>query len=65
MKPWKQTKILTCNGDQSVVIEPTEGQDGIIFNSNEETDLTSFQLYMSKEEAIFIGEELIKFAQSL
>lgn len=66
MKPWKQIKIFTCDAEQSAIIEPNENQNGITFRSCEENDKNkSFLLYMTKEEAMMIGEELIKYAQSL
>lgn len=66
MKPWKQIKIFICNAEQSVIIEPDESQKGIVLHAIEENEKNkSFLLYMTKEEAIMIGDELIKYAQSL
>lgn len=65
MKPFKQIKIYTCNAEQSVVIEPNDDRSGIVLHSIEESDSNkSFMLYMTKDEAIFIGEELVKYAIS-
>lgn len=65
MKPRKEIKIFTCDGEQSATISLTETQDGILFNCSEVIDRSiSYKLYMTKEEAILIGKELVNFAEN-
>ena len=60
-KPWKQTKIFTADGEQSVIIEPGPNRDGVCIHSKEEMDKQEFCLYATYDEALAIAEELIKF----
>jgi hypothetical protein len=60
-KPWKQIKIFTGDGDQSVIIELTPNRDGVCIHSKEEMDKQEFCLYASYDEALAIAEELINF----
>lgn len=63
---WKQIKIFTADAEQSVIIEPNPGKDGMVMHSIEEHDKTSFMtLYMTFEEAETIGKELIKYAEEM
>ena len=60
-KPWKQIKIFTADGEQSVIIESNPDRTGICIHSNEEMDTQKFCLYASYEEALAIANELINF----
>ena len=69
-KPWKQIKIFTCDSEQSVIIEPSPGEDGVCIHSNEEPneyhppDISqTFCLYASYDEALAIAKELINFVK--
>jgi len=66
MKPWKQIKIFTCDAEQSAIIEPNEDRSGVCLHCCEENgNKKSFVLYMTKDEAVEIGNELVKYAQGL
>ena len=66
MKPRKQIKIFTCDAEQSAIIELTEDNTGVCLNCCEENDnKKSFVLYMTKYEAVEIGNELVRYAQNL
>lgn len=62
---WKQIKIFTADGEQSVVIEPEPLRGGLVMHSIEEADKKDFILHMTFDEAKTIGEELIKYAEEL
>ena len=60
-KPWKQIKIYTADGEQSVMIEPSPERDGVCIHSKEEGHKQEFCLYATYDEALAIAEELINF----
>jgi len=63
-KPWKQIKIFTCDAEQSVIIEPSPGQNGVCIHSNEEPDTSqTFCLYASYDEALAIAHGLLNFVK--
>ena len=61
---WKQIKILT-DAEQSVLIEPNPGKDGMVMHNIDEHDKYAFMLCMTLEEAKTIGKELIKYAEEM
>jgi len=61
-KPWKQIKIFTADGEQSVIIESNPERTGICIHSRDEVrGKQEFCLYTSYDEALAIAEELINF----
>jgi hypothetical protein len=60
-KPWKQIKIFTADGEQSVIIESNPERTGVCIRSKEEMDKQEFCLYATYDEALAIAEELINF----
>ena len=60
-KPWKQIKIFTADGEQSVIIESNPERTGICIHSKEEMDKQEFCLYANYDEALAIANELINF----
>ena len=67
---WKEIKIFTADGEQSVSIQPNEEQTGLCLESREEVGNgdgkgLSFLLYMNYDEARTIGEELVKYADEM
>jgi hypothetical protein len=60
-KPWKQIKIFTGDGDQSVIIELTPNRDGVCIHSKEEMDKQEFCLYASYDEALAINQNKDEF----
>jgi hypothetical protein len=65
MRPWKQVKIFTDN-EKSAVIEYNTTQTGLVLHSCEgDSNTKDFALYLTKEEAICIGQELIKYANEI
>jgi hypothetical protein len=62
---WKQIKIFTADGEQSVIIEPTPEKNGMVMHLKDDVNSQSFMLYMTFEEAELIGQELIKYAEEM
>ena len=60
-KPWKEIKIFTVDGEQSVIIGSNPERTGICIHSKEEQDKQEFCLYATYDEALAIAEELINF----
>jgi hypothetical protein len=60
-KPWKQIKIFTADGEQSVIIESNPERTGICIHFKEEMDKQEFCLYANYDEALAIANELINF----
>ena len=60
-KPWKQIRIYTADGEQSVIIESNPERTGVCIHSKEEMDKHEFCLYATYDEALAIAEELINF----
>ena len=66
MRPWKQVKIFVADQEQSVVIETNETQTGLVLHSCEENNRSKdFAMYLTKAEAICLGEELIRYANEI
>lgn len=64
--PTKQIKIFTEDEEQSVTITSSYENNSLMVYATEEGDKTkSFKLYVSIEEALCIGKELIKYAEEL
>lgn len=62
---WKQIRIFTSDGEQSVVIEPNPERSGMVMQSIEEHDKKWFRLHMTFEEAKTIAKELLKYAKEI
>ena len=66
MRPWKQVKIFVADNEQSAVIETNETQTGLVLHSREENNRSKdFAMYLTKAEAICLGEELIRYANEI
>lgn len=66
MRPWKQVKIFVADAEQSAVIETNQTQTGLVLHSCEENNRSKdFAMYLTKDEAKCLAEELIRFANEI
>ena len=62
---WKQIKIFTADGEQSVIIEPTPEKNGMLMHLKDEVNSQKFILHMTFEEAEKISQELSKYTKEM
>ena len=58
---WVETKIVMDGGYQEAIISQNETQNAIVLNIVEVEEPGSSRLYMSYDEALRLGNELIDF----
>lgn len=63
---WKEIVLYVADGDQTISLSIEPGGEGLKMTSKEVFDKDkSFLTYLSLEDAVHLGEELIKFTDEI